>query len=234
MTRWLVTMVGCGTLLMGCGESRVERRQLVEPEPRQPEAPAGHGMTERSPHGQVPVEAGQSPHGQMFAAPSEKERPLIEVKNGAMSIDQIRFSVPKIWAQKPPRSGFVLAEFNLPRVEGDAADGRLTVSKAGGSVADNIDRWRKQFGAKPEKELQEKLEVSGIPVTQVDFSGTFQDQRGPFAPAVESPGYRMLAAIAEVDGQLYFIKSYGPAKTMAARAGEFREFIRSMKLSGKR
>jgi hypothetical protein len=64
----------------------------------------------------------------------------------------------------------------------------------------------------------------------VDFSGTFNDQRGPFAPAVECPDYRMLGAIFDVDGQLHFIKCYGPSKTMAARADEFRAFVRSLKI----
>ena len=103
------------------------------------------------------------------------------------------------------------------------------MSSAGGTVNANIDRWRQQFRDKPEKQSREKLEVSGMPVTLVDFSGTFRDQRGPFAPAVESPNYRMLAAIIDVQGQLFFIKCYGPAKTIAARAEQFRQFVRSLK-----
>jgi hypothetical protein len=235
MARWLIAGALCGLLFGGCGESRVERRQLVEPaDEGAAETTAGHGMAARSPHDKMPAKATASPHGRMSAEAREKESPAVEVKDGKLDIDQIRLSVPKTWAQKPPRSDFVLAEFSLSRAEGDAVEGRLTISKAGGSISDNIERWRKQFGEKPEKQSQDTWEVSGIPVTLVDFSGTFQDQRGPFAPAAESPGYRMLAAIADVDGQLYFIKAYGPAKTMAARADEFRTFVRSMKLAGKR
>ena len=56
-----------------------------------------------------------------------------------------------------------------------------------------------------------KIKVAGEEVHLVDLSGTFKDQRGPMAPAVERPKYRMLAAIiaAEPAGN-YFIKFYGP------------------------
>jgi hypothetical protein len=125
-----------------------------------------------------------------------------------------------------------LAEFSFPPAEGDQAGGRVTVSLAGGSVQANIDRWRQQFGGKPEKESQERITVAGVPVTLVDLSGTFNDQRGPFAPAVAHPGYRMMAAILDLEGQLAFVKAYAPAKTMAVHGQEFQKFVRSLSRSG--
>ncbi len=65
-------------------------------------------------------------------------------------------------------------------------------------------------------------------MTLIDFSGNFNDQRGPFAPAVQRPGYRMIAAIVPVEGQLYFIKATGPEKTIAAHADKIHEFIRTV------
>ena len=41
------------------------------------------------------------------------------------------------------------------------------------------------------------------------------------------PDYRMLGAIFETDGRLNFIKCYGPAKTIAARADEIKGFLYS-------
>jgi len=139
-------------------------------------------------------------------------------------------TAPKAWVQKPPRSSFILAEFALPHAEGDEDDGRVSVSTAGGSVQDNLDRWKGQFGAKSEKVSEEKIEVAGKHVSLIDLSGTFADQRGPFAPAVDRPGYRMLGAVIDLGGDLYFIKAYGPAKTMAAHADEVREFVKSLKV----
>ncbi len=239
MTRWLIAMA-CGVMLLtGCGESRIERKPLVASDARAPQPPADRDAPRPSPHDNLPAamrpgELAPTERGHGVAEAKGGERPAPEVKDGEIAVDQVRLAVPKAWVQKPPRSGFLLAEFSLPRAEGDSADGRLTVSQAGGSVADNIQRWRRQFGERPEKQSQEKLEVHGIPITLVDFSGTYLDQRGPFTPAVEAPGYRMLGAIADVDGQLYFLKAYGPAKTMAARADEFRAFVSSLKAAGKK
>lgn len=142
-----------------------------------------------------------------------------------------RLTAPAAWVRKTPRVAFILAEFALPRAEGDSADGRITVSVARGSLKDNIERWRGQFGGKPEKESQETIKVEGIDVTLVDYSGTYNDQMGPFAPGVERSNYRMLGAIFELGGELHFIKAYGPAKTMEARAPEFRAFVQSLKLA---
>jgi hypothetical protein len=193
----------------GCGESpRVERKPLVESTSQ----PAPTTTGELPPHGMTPP-----------------AMPSVDLNNPEVSLGTARLTAPKSWNRKPPKSGFLLAEFSLPRAEGDPADGRLTVSAAGGSIADNVARWRGQFGSKPEKESQGKLEVAGIPVTLVDFSGTYQNQQGMMGPVVEAPNYRMLGAIFELGGQMYFLKAYGPVKTMSAHAGEFQDFVKSLK-----
>ncbi len=167
------------------------------------------------------------PPDAFHSMPPGKELPV--PTGPEVELGPVRLTAPQSWVRKAPRIEFIRAEFALPRAEGDAADGRLTMSVAGGSLKENVDRWRQQFSGKPEKDSQETLKVEGVEVTLVDFSGTYNDQRGPFAPGVESPGYRMLGAIFDVGGQLHFIKAYGPAKTMAARAAEFRAFVQSLK-----
>lgn len=219
-------------LLSGCDESsRVQRRQLVEQEEGQDkQAAAGTAKSESSsemgsPHGMASPHGSGSPHGMMAseAGPSA-EGPEVD-------LDRVHLTAPKPWVRKEPAMrGFVLAEFALPHAEADETDGRLTVSVAGGSVESNIDRWRQQFGEKPEKQTQEKIDVAGVSVTVVDFTGTYRDQRGMMGPVVDRPQYRMLGAIFEAGGQMHFVKAYGPAKTMAARVDEFRSFVRSLKL----
>jgi hypothetical protein len=144
------------------------------------------------------------------------------------TVGAIQLKGPDGWTRKQPRSQFVAAEFALPKAEGDESDGRLTLSLAGGSVEENVKRWRGQFGGKPEKDSQQELDIAGFKVTVVDFIGTFADQPGPFAPAVERPGYRMLAAIVPVGEQLHFIKAYGPQKTMADHEDAFHAFLQTM------
>lgn len=81
---------------------------------------------------------------------------------GEVRVDGLTLTAPKGWPRKTPQSTLVQAEFVLPRAEGDALDGRLTLGVVGGSVEANIDRWKDQFGGKPEKANQEKIDVNRI------------------------------------------------------------------------
>jgi hypothetical protein len=216
MTRGLFAAVVGTLLLSGCGDSpRVERKPLTEPVTEAPKAAMPGG----------PSAAGGMMHE--TAAPAD-------VPSNEVNLGKYVLTASKAWTRKQPKIDIILAEFSLPRAEGDPADGRLTVTVAGGSVAENIDRWRKQFGDKPEKESQDKIDVSGVPITLVDFSGTYQGgaMPGMMAAAAELPHYRMLGAIFDLDGQLHFLKCYGPAKTIAARADEFRALVKSLKPTG--
>lgn len=210
MSRKLVGFALVALLIGGCQESHRPVVRDISPEPEsKPEAVV-------NPHAQM--QGGQS--APVPAGPD-------------VDLGQARLTAPTIWVRKAPRVEFIRAEFALPRAEGDPADGRITVSVARGGLKENVDRWRSQFGGKPEKESQEQVKVDGVEVTLVDFSGTFNDQMGPFAPGVDRTGYRMLGAIFDLGGELHFIKAYGPAKTMEARAPEFRTFVQSLKVTKK-
>jgi hypothetical protein len=128
-------------------------------------------------------------------------------------------------------------EFAIPKAEGDEQDGRMTVMAAGGSVEANIDRWIGQFtqpdgSNTADKAKTEEKEIAGHKVHLVDIPGTYNESMGggPFAPGkvVERPDYRMLAAIIETPAASYFIKLYGPDKTIAANADGFRKMVEGM------
>jgi hypothetical protein len=158
-----------------------------------------------------------------------KSEPGAVIESRDVEIGSMLLVAPDDWIRREPSSQFLITEFSLAKAEGDADDGRLTVSTAGGTVEDNVARWKGQFGDQPETEAQETVEVGDIKITVVDFSGAFNDARGMFAPATPKPGYRMLGAVIPLDGQLFFIKAYGPAKTVAAHEDRIRQFIRSVK-----
>ncbi len=148
-----------------------------------------------------------------------------------LAIDNVSFTVPAGWVAKPiPPGGFIDAEFVLPKADGDDADGRLTLSRAGGAIEANIDRWRGQFGGKPEKDEVKTLDVAGLKVTWVDLSGEFNDSRGPMAPAKIKAGYRMLAAIIPAGDFSVFVKATGPQKTLEAQAEKLKTFVQSAKV----
>lgn len=163
--------------------------------------------------------------------PAEKE--VFAVADGA-----IQLAAPKAWTKKKPSNNIVEHEFAVPKAEGDEQDGRVTVMGAQGGVDANIERWIGQF-AQPdgadtkEKVKREKKSIAGQEVHLVDLSGTYKDQRGPFSggATVQRSGYRMLGAIV-VTKKLgsYFVKFYGPEKTVAANEKEFRRMIESLQV----
>ena len=185
----------------------------------------------------LPTAAAQAP-----ATEAGPESRVFSIADGGFSLQ-----APAGWQRVQPKSGIVETEFAIPS-EGAAADGtpaqpgRMTVMGAGGTVQANIDRWYGQF-AQPDgsetktKATTKKLELAGCKVTFVDIPGTYKDSPGgPFAGGrtIERPDYRMLAAIVETaDRGNYFLKFYGPAKTVAAHADGFRTMVEGMVTAGK-
>jgi hypothetical protein len=175
-----------------------------------------------------PAPSTVSPDARMPPVPGQTSEPPAttgpEVHAGG-----IQLKAPDGWVRKAASSGFVEAEFMLPRAQGDEQDGRLTVSVAAGSIEQNISRWKGQFGGNPSKSKQDTFKVAGMDVTLVDFTGTFNDSRGPNAPAVERPNYRMIAAIIPAKERMIFIKATGPEKTLQQQADKITEFVKTAK-----
>ena len=144
-------------------------------------ATAGHGTTS-------PQEVMMMPDEASVAVPKN---------DGTLEIGKLQWTVPKTWVRKAPGM-MLLAEYAVPKADGDQQDARLTVSQFGGSVDNNIDRWKHQFSKKLDKEKQETFDIGGVKTTLIDLSGTFDDSRGPMTPAVTRPDYGMLAAVVEV------------------------------------
>jgi hypothetical protein len=141
----------------------------------------------------------------------------------------LTFMAPATWQRTKPRSSLVQAEFVIPHVDKDAADGRVTLSVVAGTVKDNVDRWKGQFVGAIDSLTQEEIETGGLKATLVDFTGEFGEQAGMMAPVVNRPNYRMIAAILPIRDQLYVIKAVGPKQTMAANVETIRSFLGSLK-----
>lgn len=170
--------------------------------------------------------AGLIPRGGQTESTAEQS---FDDSGGPLELDAIALTIPAGWQRKRPSSSFVAAEFSLPHAEGDDADARLTVSTAGGSVEANAARWKGQFDPLTEEKSAETVDVAGVNVTIIDLSGDFNDARGPFAPPVQRPDFRLIGAIIPIEGQLHFVKATGPQKTMAAHADAIQDFIRSVR-----
>jgi hypothetical protein len=154
-------------------------------------------------------------------------------KGKTIELGDFKVTAAAEWQQKQPKSQILSHEFAAPAAEGDKTDGRLTVMQAGGSIDANIDRWYGQFtqpdgsDSKSKAKVQKRV-VAGQDVHVVDISGTYKDQAGPFAPAVDKPKYRMLAAIVATEKGNFFLKFYGPERTMAKHEKAFSQMIDSL------
>ena len=213
----------CVVLWAGCGDSpQPVRREIAaapadaDPHGSMPSNP--HGSMPSSPHGSMPI----SPHGTMGgAAQAQLDSPIVRL--GAMAL-----TAPESWQRLRPESGFTLAEFKLPRAEGDDADGRLTITSVGGSVEANLERWRGQFGGKPDQESREQIEIAGIQFATISLLGTFNAQHGGTGQTGQVPSYQMLAAIFDIQGHQHIVKCYGPKQTMAKHAEAYDAFLKSL------
>jgi hypothetical protein len=145
---------------------------------------------------------------------------------------KLQMTVADNWQKKKPQNNIIEFEFAVPKAEGDESDGRVTMMGAGGSVDANIERWTGQFeepdgaAAKP-KLKQEK--IAGCDVHLLDIAGTFKDKPPFSGTEVKRPGYRMFAAvIVTKDAGNYFVKFYGPQRTVAENEKAFARMIDSI------
>lgn len=176
----------------------------------------------------------------------ENSRTQDAANSDSNSKEPVKFSVadgklemlaPADWKKVEPAVRMIEAEFSINPVEGDKNPGRLTVMGAGGSVEANIDRWIGQViqpdgsSTRDKAKITEK-EIEGCAVHVLDVSGTYLDQRGPQAPKVEQKDYRLLAAIIETNSLgSYFVKLYGPEKTIAKQKDAFFKMVEGTKIS---
>jgi len=163
------------------------------------------------------------------AADAEKGDHAISFADG-----KLKLVAPDSWKRTKPQNNVIEHEFAIPAAEGDARDGRLTVSSVGGGVGPNVQRWIGQFtqpdgGGTKDRAKTKKLTAAGEDVYLVDLSGTFKDQAGPFAPAVERPKYRLIGAIINTKHLgTHYVKFYGPEKTIADNEQAFLKMIEGL------
>ncbi|MCP4785598.1 MAG: hypothetical protein GY903_29585 [Fuerstiella sp.] len=139
--------------------------------------------------------------------------------------DGLEFAVPAGWKEvslSQFQMGIISAKFSMPDAGPDVS---LTLSRSGGSLSDNLDRWRGQV-AQSRGEITETLPVAGVDATLIDLEGRFSAGFGREA----QDGWRMLGIIAPLPDQGYFMKLTGPVEQVAAVEDDFLTFARSAQL----
>jgi hypothetical protein len=130
-----------------------------------------------------------------------------------------------------------VAQYKLPRAEGDPEDASLAVYYfgvgQGGTVEANLERWTNQMeqpdgSPSSQKAATKKMTVNGMNVTVLDVSGTYRAElmRG-HGMSEKKPDFRLRAAVVETPAGPYFVKLVGPEKTVKRWDDAFMRFVES-------
>ncbi len=156
----------------------------------------------------------------------------------APAAGRLTFDAPAAWRTRPAASSMRVAEFVIPRAEGDNEDGELIVYYFGagaGTVDANIDRWIGQIqqpdgSSTKDAARRSSQTVNGLKVTMIDAAGTYVAEMRPGATErFNKPGFRLRAAVVETPGGPYYIKLTGPARTITAADPAVTAFLGSLK-----
>jgi hypothetical protein len=180
----------CGAaalLLAGCQKNEeIEKYQVLRPQVVRPKKPLNRMLAAIFPKGDsswfIKLVGPESAVGKHEAAFDQFVH-SIRIKDGEEP--PLTWKVPKGWRRKPGGGGVRFATFLL------GPEGRpleVAVFSFGGSVLDNVNRWRKQLELPPVSrfavgDVAQKIRIHGAVAYLVDMSGTGsgQTQMGPFA-----------------------------------------------------
>jgi hypothetical protein len=150
---------------------------------------------------------------------------------------ELRYAAPEGWVKEQPTSTMRVAQYKLPKAEGDPEDAALVVyffgATQGGAVQANIDRWVAQVqqpdgSSSKDKAKTETITINGLKVTTVDVAGTYTAEMAPGTGNQRNDAnYRLHAAVIETPKGNYFLKLVGPAKTMGRWEQSVTDFLKS-------
>jgi len=135
---------------------------------------------------------------------------------------------PVTWIEHPPTGSMRAANYTVPGRDGNEA-AQIVVfyfgPTQGGTIDDNLNRWRSQFqldenGDLPEPKI-DRFEVGSIPVTLVELAGAWQEM----GTASFTPDQVFLMAIVEAPVGRVFIRFAGQTATVEANRDAFMEMI---------
>lgn len=152
---------------------------------------------------------------------------------------RLTFTAPDGWKPRPTSSTMRVAEFVLPKVDGDPEDADLVVyyfgASQGGDVEANINRWLGQMqqpDGRPSKEVATRVAetVNGLQITMLELSGTYiAEVRPGAAEHFNKPHFRMRTAVIPTPAGPYFLKMLGPDKTVRKWSDSFAAFVKTIR-----
>lgn len=154
----------------------------------------------------------------------------------AVSFFDLETRVPTSWQRQEPSSTMRLLQMTVP---GDGAEpAELVVfffgAGQGGNVDANLERWRGQFTSADGGAVEpviERFEVSGMPVTVVELTGTYR-RNVAGAPVPALADQTLVAAVIETERGTLFAQLHGASATVATQRAAFDVFLRGLHPAG--
>lgn len=151
-----------------------------------------------------------------------------------VEIAGMKSKTPDSWKEEKTTSEMRLAQFKLPKAEGDPEDAQLIIfyfRGGSGTPEQNMQRQLAKFAGKPEVKV-DKIKVGTHEAPYQDITGTFLAKDRPFDPAAkatEKKDYRQLYVPLVTDKGDYYPTLVGPAKTVEKHKKDFEEFLKNFK-----
>lgn len=159
-------------------------------------------------------------------------------KGKAVDLDGLKSDKPSGWKEEAPSNRMRYAQFRLPMAKGDSDDAEVVIFKSlGGTVAQNLDRWKKMFTPPEGKTIDDvakvtEIKIGGKDASLLDIHGTYTMKTRPFDPndkGEKRPDYRMLAVQFDGPQNAYHIRLVGPAKTVGQYKDGFEKWLKNFK-----
>jgi hypothetical protein len=151
----------------------------------------------------------------------------------------LSYTAPSAWRARPAASSMRVAEFVVPRAQGDAEDAELVIYYFGafavGTSDANIDRWIAQVqqpdgSPSAAKARRATRTINGLKVSTVDVAGTYTAEMRPGAAEhYNKPNFRLCAAVVDTPRGAYYVKLTGPANTVGAAQADYAKLLDSLR-----
>lgn len=146
--------------------------------------------------------------------------------------------VPANWQSEPPSSSMRLAQYRIPAVApGEPAELIIYYfgQGQGGTLDANIGRWQGQFSTADGGTVSpkiERFEAAGLPITTVEFQGSYARGIGMGPAGVPKPDQILIAAIVETPQGNITIQLHGSSATVNGARDGLDRLLRGIRPQG--
>lgn len=152
----------------------------------------------------------------------EKKPKLRQVK-----VKDVVFKIPEGWKEEKPKSRMRAAQFAIPNAKGDKGKTELAVfvMPGGGSFAQNLPRWTREFKAATLKVKAHKGKCPQGEYTITELTGTHVGSSFAPRPTPIEDGAMVTLILSKEGRAPYYLKMSGPAKTVKEATAALRRAL---------